>query len=103
MSTRAGGAGHPVAGVIIPLVTALNDRGEPDAMAARPLLAHLAAGGVTTLMLAGTNGEGPALAPAAVRAYTIDCAALWRDLAGPSAQVLVTAAGAGTEESLRRL
>ena len=68
---------HPVAGVTIPLVTVLNARGEPDAEAARPLLTHLAAGGITRLMLAGTNGEGPVLPADAVRSYTVDVSELW--------------------------
>ncbi|MEW1841604.1 dihydrodipicolinate synthase family protein [Nonomuraea angiospora] len=94
---------HPVAGMIIPLVTALDRRGRPDPPAVRPLLAHLAAAGVTTLMLAGTNGEGPLLPADAVRAYAVEVSAMWRDLAGAPARVMVAAAGTGTRETLRRM
>lgn len=94
---------HPVAGVTIPLVTVLNEHGDPDAEAARGLLAHLAAGGVTTLMLAGTNGEGPSLSAGAVRSYTIDVSALWRELVGPTARVMATAGGPATAQTLVRL
>ncbi|SEG99972.1 4-hydroxy-tetrahydrodipicolinate synthase [Nonomuraea solani] len=103
MAARADLSGHPVAGVIIPLVTALDRRGRPDPPAVRPLLAHLAAGGVTTLMLGGTNGEGPLLPAGAVRAYAAEVSAMWRELAGPPARIMVTAAGTGTRETLRRM
>ena len=69
------GTRHPVAGVTIPLVTVLDEHGDPDAAAARPLLEHLAAGGITTLMFAGTNGEGPLLSTEAVRTYTVEVTA----------------------------
>ncbi|GAA4636708.1 dihydrodipicolinate synthase family protein [Actinoallomurus vinaceus] len=95
--------GHPVSGVTIPLVTALDERGRPDAPAVRPLLAHLAAGGVTTLMLAGTNGEGPLLPADAVRSYAAEVAAMWGEIGGASARIMVTAAGTGTRETLRRI
>jgi 4-hydroxy-tetrahydrodipicolinate synthase len=103
MTQRVGNARHPVAGVTIPLVTALDEQGEPDADAARPLLAHLAAGGITTLMLAGTNGEGPVLPADAVRSYTVDVNELWREMVGAPARILATAAGAGTRDTLVRL
>jgi 4-hydroxy-tetrahydrodipicolinate synthase len=103
MTQRVGNVGHPVAGVTIPLVTVLDKRGEPDAEAARPLLAHLAAGAITTLMLAGTNGEGPALSAEAVRSYAAGVSALWRDLVGDAARVMATAPGATTSQTLARL
>ncbi|WP_117213506.1 dihydrodipicolinate synthase family protein [Allorhizocola rhizosphaerae] len=96
-------ADHPVAGVTIPLVTALDERGRPDAAAVQPLLAHVAAAGITTLMLAGTNGEGPLLSDGDVRAYTADVSARWRELVGERARVTVTVAGAGTRETLHRI
>ncbi len=94
---------NPVAGVTIPLVTALDRHGRPDAAAVQPLLAHLAAGGITTLMLAGTNGEGPLLAADDVRAYAAEVSAQWRALVGEFARIMVTAAGAGTRETLLRM
>ncbi|GAA1863294.1 dihydrodipicolinate synthase family protein [Asanoa iriomotensis] len=96
-------AGHPIAGVTIPLVTVLDERGRPDPAAAGPLLAHLAAGGVTALMLAGTNGEGPLLSGAAVRSYAVEVGAMWRSLVGPEATVLATAPGAGRRDTLERI
>jgi 4-hydroxy-tetrahydrodipicolinate synthase len=103
MATANDHADHPVAGVTIPLVTALDRRGRPDAAAVRPLLAHLAAGGVTTLMLAGTNGEGPVLSADDVCTYAAEVSAMWRELIGATAHITVTAAGAGTRETLQRL
>jgi dihydrodipicolinate synthase/N-acetylneuraminate lyase len=103
MPTVADNAGHPVAGVTVPLVTVLDRHGQPYAPAAGPLLAHLAAGGVTTLMLAGTNGEGPLLAADAVREYAVEVSALWRGLVGASARITVAATGTGTRETLRRV
>ncbi|MEV4619171.1 dihydrodipicolinate synthase family protein [Asanoa sp. NPDC049573] len=94
---------QPIADVTIPLVTVLDAHGRPDAEAARPLLAHLASGGVTALMLAGTNGEGPVLSGVAVRSYAAEIGAMWRELVGPGATVLVTAAGAGTRDTLERI
>ena len=94
---------HLVSGVTIPLVTALDERGQPDPPAVRPLLAHLAAGGITTLMLAGSNGEGPLLDTDAVRAYAAEVSTLWRELVGPPARVLVAATGPGTRETLQRV
>lgn len=94
---------NPVGGVTIPLVTALDRDGRPDAPAVRPLLTHLAAGGVRTLMLAGTNGEGPLLPADAVRVYAEEVSALWRELVGASARLMVTVAGAGTRETLLRM
>jgi 4-hydroxy-tetrahydrodipicolinate synthase len=95
--------GHPIADVTIPLVTVLDERGETDPAAARPLLEHLAAGGVTALMLAGTNGEGPLLPGTAVRSYAAEVGTMWRELVGAGATVLATAAGVGTRDTLERL
>ncbi|MEV4110236.1 dihydrodipicolinate synthase family protein [Nonomuraea sp. NPDC049695] len=103
MATVTDRPDHPVAGLVIPLVTALDRRGRPDPPAVGPLLAHLAAGGVTTLMLAGTNGEGPLLTPDDVRAYAAEVSAMWRDLVGASARIMVGATGAGTRETLQRM
>jgi 4-hydroxy-tetrahydrodipicolinate synthase len=96
-------ADNPVTGVIIPLITALDRHGRPDAEAVQPLLARLATGGVTTLMLAGTNGEGPLLPIDAVRTYSTEVSARWRELVGLSARIMVTAVGTGTRDVLRNL
>ncbi|MET7329707.1 dihydrodipicolinate synthase family protein [Nonomuraea sp. NPDC005650] len=103
MATDIDRSDHPVAGVIIPLVTALDPRGRPDPPAVRPLLAHLAGAGVTTLMLAGTNGEGPLLTAGAVRTYAAEVSVMWRELAGASARIMVAATGTGTRETLERM
>lgn len=92
-----------VADVTIPLVTALDRHGRPDAPAVRPLLAHLAAGGVTALMLAGTNGEGALLPADDVREYAAEVSVMWRELAGASARLLVSAPGSGTRDTLHRM
>lgn len=103
MTVAADPVPHLLAGVTIPLVTTLDEHARPDAPAARPLLEHLARGGVTTLMLTGTNGEGPLLPDDHLRAYADDISVLWREIAGASARIMVTASGAGTREMLRRM
>ncbi|GAB3562225.1 dihydrodipicolinate synthase family protein [Amycolatopsis endophytica] len=103
MTATSDSSDHLVTGVTIPLVTALDRRGRPDPPAVLPLLEHLAAGGITTLMLGGTNGEGPLLTATEVRDYATEVSAQWRDLAGEPARILVTVPGAGTRDTLRRL
>lgn len=46
-------------GVIIPMVTPLNDAGELDEPAVRRVIDHLIAGGVQGVFVLGTTGEGP--------------------------------------------
>ncbi|NUR71436.1 MAG: dihydrodipicolinate synthase family protein [Hamadaea sp.] len=110
MSTRQNGraategAGKPlVSGTVIPLITALDPHGRPAAEAIDPLLTHLAAGGVTSLLLAGTNGEGPLLSGDDVRRYATEVTTRWRVLAGADATVMVAATGPGTRETRDRV
>lgn len=44
-------------GVIVPMVTPLNDKGELDEPAARRIIDHLVAGGVQGIFVLGTTGE----------------------------------------------
>ncbi|MEV6965407.1 dihydrodipicolinate synthase family protein [Hamadaea sp. NPDC051192] len=92
-----------VSGTVIPLVTALDTQGRPDAEAVEPLLAYLAEGGVTSLLLAGTNGEGPLLPGDGVRRYATEVTARWRALVGEAATVMVAATGPGTRETRQRI
>jgi dihydrodipicolinate synthase/N-acetylneuraminate lyase len=110
MSTRhtsratTDGAGKPlVSGTVIPLVTALDRQGRPDAGAVEPLLAYLAGGGITSLLLAGTNGEGPLLPGDDVQRYATEVTTRWRALAGETATVMVAATGPGTRETRQRI
>jgi 4-hydroxy-tetrahydrodipicolinate synthase len=91
-----------LAGVTVPVVTALTPDGDPDSVAARPHLEALAAAGITSVMFFGTNGEGALLNPHYSEEYLVELAPLWRELAGPDAVVTATAFGAGTRETLNR-
>jgi len=92
-----------VAGVVVPLVTVMDRRERPDASGADPLLEHLARGGITTLLIAGTNGEGPLLDIKGMQGYAAEVTKRWRELASPSARVMVAATGAGGRETMRRI
>jgi 4-hydroxy-tetrahydrodipicolinate synthase len=92
---------HPLAGVTVPAVTPLDARGRPDAALVEPLLRDLAAAGVRSLLVLGTNGEGAVFAPADAAAFAADVAACWRDLADGA--VLVAAFGSGTSETRTRI
>ncbi|MBE1489697.1 dihydrodipicolinate synthase family protein [Plantactinospora soyae] len=93
---------HLLDGVTVPLVTPLDPDRRPDPPAARPLLDALAGAGVTTVMLLGSNGEGPSVPATAVGRYVVPVARDWRERVGPAARVLVVASGAGTAETLDR-
>jgi 4-hydroxy-tetrahydrodipicolinate synthase len=92
---------HPLAGVTVPVVTPLDARGRPDAAVAEPLLRDLAAAGVRSLLVLGTNGEGAVFAPADAAAFAADIAACWRDLSDGA--VFVAAFGSGTSETRTRI
>jgi len=60
---NSGHAGfHHPKGVIVPLVTPLDDAGALDLVANERLLTHVLGGGVDALFTIGTTGEGPSLA-----------------------------------------
>lgn len=88
-------------GVMVPLVTPMSAPGEPAAAAAYGLLDALAQAGARSLMLFGSNGEGPLLPTSALTEFAAGVAARWRELTadGP---VLVNVTAAGTAEALER-
>ncbi|MFJ3404515.1 dihydrodipicolinate synthase family protein [Promicromonospora sp. NPDC090134] len=67
-------------GVTVPLVTPMDVRGRPAAASASRLLNSLHAHGVRTLMLFGSNGEGPLVPAAHVGPFTAGVVAHWRAL-----------------------
>lgn len=85
-----------IATAVVPLVTVLDPDGRPDAARAEPLLDSLAEAGITTLMLFGSNGEGPNLDVDDAAAYTSGVRARWTGV------VLATAAGVSTVDAQRR-
>lgn len=103
---RGGGEGQAdgralLAGVMVPLVTAMDRPGRPSAPAAEPLLGALAAAGARGLMLFGSNGEGPLLPTNQLGDFAAGVAKRWRELTadGP---VLVNITAPGTAEALAR-
>lgn len=88
-------------GVMVPLVTPMSAPGEPSAAAAYGLLDALAAAGARSLMLYGSNGEGPLLPTSALTEFAAGVAARWRELTGDG-PVLVNVTAAGTAEALER-
>jgi 4-hydroxy-tetrahydrodipicolinate synthase len=92
---------HPLTGVTVPLVTVLDQRGHPDAAGSGRLLQAMAAAGVHTLMLLGSNGEGALLPPELTKDYLAQVVAHWRELR-PGGAVVVNVSAQGTHEMLRR-
>jgi 4-hydroxy-tetrahydrodipicolinate synthase len=92
---------HPLDGVIVPLVTALDDAARPDAAGSQRFLDALAEAGVRTLMLLGSNGEGALLPPDTTRGYLREMVELWR-AAQPDGAVVVNVSAPGTAEMQRR-
>ncbi len=93
---------HLLATVTAPVVTGFTADGTPDPAATDRLLAHLAAGGIDSLMLFGSNGEGVAVETADVRRYVARTAQRWRDLVGKRATVLVTITAPATRMAIGR-
>ncbi|WP_116953231.1 dihydrodipicolinate synthase family protein [Jiangella endophytica] len=90
-----------LSGVMVPLVTPMSAPGEPSAAAAYGLLDALAQTGARSLMLFGSNGEGPLLPTAALTEFAAGVAARWRELTGDG-PVLINVTAAGTAEALER-
>ncbi|GHE79240.1 dihydrodipicolinate synthase family protein [Amycolatopsis deserti] len=86
-------------GVMVPLVTPMSAPGRPAE--ADDLLRALAGSGVRSLMLFGTNGEGPLLPAAALTDFARWAVRRWRELTG--GPVLCTVTAAGTAEVLERV
>ncbi|MDP9841762.1 dihydrodipicolinate synthase family protein [Streptosporangium lutulentum] len=89
-----------LSGVMIPLVTPMSEPGTPSAAAATGLLHALAAADARSLMLFGSNGEGPLLPVSALAEFAEQVARQWRELTG--GPVLCNVTAAGTAEALDR-
>ncbi|MFC7583780.1 dihydrodipicolinate synthase family protein [Nonomuraea antimicrobica] len=87
-------------GVMIPLVTPMSEPGLPSGQAAKALLHGLAAAGARSLMLFGSNGEGPLLPVSALTEFAVQVAGQWRELTG--GPVLCNVTAAGTAEARQR-
>jgi 4-hydroxy-tetrahydrodipicolinate synthase len=85
-------------GVMAPLVTPMSAPGRPTE--ADELLTALASAGVRSLMLFGTNGEGPLLPTSVLGGFASWAARRWRELTGGPVLCNVTAAG-GLEVLMR--
>lgn len=94
-------------GVTVPLVTPMDVRGRPAAASASRLLDTLHAHGVRTLMLFGSNGEGPLVPADDVGPFTAEVVARWNALGSAATHrnggfVLVNVTAAGTHDVLAR-
>jgi len=87
-----------LSGVMVPLVTPMSAPGVPTE--AEALLDGLAAAGARSLMLFGSNGEGPLLPSSALGSFATWAADRWRALTG--GPVLCNVTAAGTAEVLER-
>lgn len=90
-----------LSGLVLPLVTGLDESGRPDAPASSRLLDELARAGVTKLMVLGSNGEGPLLPTRGLDGYLTELIAAWRQRV-PGGIVVVNVTAAGTAEALER-
>ncbi len=86
---------HILEGVVVPLVTPMGEPGRPDAALGSAQLEALAAAGVTTLMLLGSNGEGALIEDAEVGPYVADVVRAW-DGAVPGGRILANVSAPGT-------
>lgn len=90
-----------LAGVVVPVVTTMDRDREPDAQQMHGVLDELSAAGVRTLMLYGSNGEGPVLGTDEVGSFARSMRLQWEKRA-PGGAVLVNVSGSSTAETLRR-
>lgn len=90
-----------LAGVMVPLVTPMDRPGRPAAAETGRLLRALAGAGARSLMLFGSNGEGPLLPTPSLGGFAAEVAAQWRELTG-GGPVLVNVTAPGTAEVLAR-
>ena len=88
-------------GLVVPLVTGLDENGMPDASTSTRLLDAMAGAGVTKLMLLGSNGEGPLLATSSLSPYVAEMVAAWRERVADGV-VVVNATAPATTEALER-
>lgn len=92
---------HPLEGVIVPLVTPLDETGRPDPDGAQRFLELLGAAGVPTLMLLGSNGEGALLPVDVVEPFVREVVLRWKAIR-PSGAVVVNVSAPGTTDMQRR-
>lgn len=90
-----------LAGLVVPVVTGLDESGRPDVASSRLLLDALARAGVTKLMVLGSNGEGPLLPTRGLDGYLTKLIAEWRERV-PGGVAVVNATAAGTAEAYER-
>lgn len=88
-------------GLVVPLVTALNDRGLPDAAGSDRFLDAMAHAGVTKIMVLGSNGEGPLIPTSSLKPYLGEIVQGWRHRVADGV-VVVNATAPGTSEALER-
>ncbi|WP_369372879.1 dihydrodipicolinate synthase family protein [Promicromonospora sp. Populi] len=89
-------------GVTVPLVTPMDPGGRPSAEHATRLLDALYAHGARTLMLLGSNGEGPLVPASDIGSFAAGVIARWRELGTGSVTVTVNVTAAGTLDVLDR-
>jgi len=94
-------------GVTVPLVTPMELGGRPSPERATPLLDALYASGVRTLMLLGSNGEGPLVPASGVGPFVAGVIRRWRELGRAAVGhydgiVTVNVTAAGTLDVLER-
>ncbi|MFC8801478.1 dihydrodipicolinate synthase family protein [Promicromonospora sp. NPDC057138] len=94
-------------GLTVPLVTPMEPDGRPSAERAAPLLDALYASGVRTLMLLGSNGEGPLVPASDVGPFVAGVIRHWRELGKAAVGhydgiVTVNVTAAGTLDVLER-
>lgn len=90
-----------VAGMVVPLVTTMNEARTPDAHQMHSVLDELSAAGVSTIMLFGSNGEGPVLSTEELAGFARSVSLQWAKRA-PDGTLLINVSGTSTAESLRR-
>lgn len=92
---------HLLSGVVVPVVTTMDRDRRPDAQQMHGVLDELSTAGVRTLMLYGSNGEGPVLGTDEIGPFARSVRLQWEKRA-PGGAVFVNVSGSSTAETLRR-
>lgn len=90
-----------LAGVTVPIVTTVDGDGRPDPEAMIPLLRAVSAAGISRIMLAGGNGEGPLIPAGQLGTFATEVAPIWRAM-GDRQRLLVNVTAPGTADVLLR-
>lgn len=90
-----------VTGVVVPVPTAMSAPDRPDASSAVPHLEALAEAGISTLLLFGSNGEGPVIARSSAREYARATIVTWKRLV-PGGRVILNVTAPGTAQARDR-